>query len=72
MRILQRAVEVSDDGAWGPRSQAALDRMQAMRGHNDVLLRFLAYRFKFWAFDEFGRGWTRRGADNLLFAAEDN
>lgn len=72
VRMLQRAVGVADDGQWGPRSQSALDRME----HNDVLLRFVAHRLKFWAslqkFDEFGRGWTRRGADNLLFAAEDN
>ena len=76
VRILQRAVRAADDGAWGPLSQAALDRMETISGHNDVLLRFLAYRFKFWAslqkFDAFGRGWTNRGADNLLFAAEDN
>lgn len=75
IRILQRAVQVADDGAWGPLSQAALDGMQNLRGHNDVLLRFIGYRFKFWAslakFDQFGRGWTNRGA-NLLFAAEDN
>lgn len=76
VRMLQRAVRVADDGAWGPRSQDALSRMQEVNGHNDVLLRFMAYRFKFWAdlqkFDAFGRGWTRRGAENLLFAAEDN
>lgn len=76
IRILQRAVLVADDGAWGPLSQAALDGMQNLRGHNDVLLRFMGYRFKFWAslakFDQFGRGWTNRGAENLLFAAEDN
>ena len=76
VRILQRAVGAADDGAWGPLSQAALDRMEKINGHDDVLLRFLAYRFKFWAslqkFDAFGRGWTNRGADNLLFAAEDN
>ena len=76
VRILQRAVRAADDGAWGPLSQAALNRMETISGHNDVLLRFLAYRFKFWAslqkFDAFGRGWTNRGADNLLFAAEDN
>jgi lysozyme family protein len=44
--------------------------------YQDVLLRFVAYRLKFWAalkkFDEYGRGWTNRGADNLLLAAEDN
>lgn len=76
VRMLQRAVNAADDGAWGSLSQAALDRMERISGHNDVLLRFLGYRFLFWAslqkFDSFGRGWTRRGAENLLFAAEDN
>ena len=72
IRFLQRAVKVAADGDWGVKSQAALESMEA----NDVLLRFLAYRLKFWAslqkFDIYGRGWTNRGADNLLFAAEDN
>ena len=72
IRFLQRAVGVADDGAWGKVSQAALNRMET----NDVLLRFVAYRLKFWAslrtFDIYGRGWTNRGAENLLFAAEDN
>lgn len=72
IRWLQRAVRVADDGQWGKISQAALDGMET----NDVLLRFVAYRLKFWAslstFDTYGRGWTSRGADNLLFAAEDN
>jgi len=72
IRFLQRAVRVADDGQWGKISQAALDAMET----NDVLLRFVAYRLKFWAslstFDVYGRGWTSRGADNLLFAAEDN
>lgn len=72
VRFLQRAARVADDGQWGKVSQAALDAMD----HNDALLRFLGYRLKFWAslkkFDNFGRGWTNRGADNLLFAAEDN
>ena len=76
IRLLQRAVGSAEDGVWGPRSQAALNQMQDMRGHNDVLFRFLAFRFKFWAslarFDEFGRGWTDRGAENMLFAADDN
>ena len=40
VRILQRAVRAADDGAWGPLSQAALDRMETISGHNDVLLRF--------------------------------
>lgn len=72
IRFLQRAVGVADDGVWGRASQAALNRMD----RNDVLLRFVAHRLKFWAslqtFDIYGRGWTRRGAENLLLAAEDN
>jgi lysozyme family protein len=72
IRFLQRAVKVADDGAWGRFSQAALDKMD----HNDVLMRFVAYRLRFWAslqiFDVYGRGWTNRGGDNLLFAADDN
>jgi len=72
IRFLQRAVNVADDGQWGSISQAALEDME----HNDVLLRFVAYRLRFWAslrkFDTYGRGWTNRGADNLLYASEDN
>ena len=72
IRFLQRAVRVADDGQWGQISQSSLDLMD----HNDVLLRFVAYRLRFWAslqkFDTYGRGWTNRGADNLLFAADDN
>lgn len=72
VRILQRAARVADDGVWGKVSQAALDAMD----HNDALMRFVSFRLKFWAslqkFTDFGRGWTNRGADNLLFAAEDN
>jgi len=72
IRFLQRAVKVADDGQWGKISQAALDAMET----NDVLLRFVAHRLKFWAslstFDTYGRGWTNRGADDLLFAADDN
>jgi lysozyme family protein len=72
LRLLQRAVGVADDGIWGRLSQQALDAMP----HNDVLLRFLGHRLKLWAslksFDDFGRGWARRGAENLLLAAEDN
>lgn len=72
IRFLQRAVRVADDGDFGKLSQAALQRMET----NDVLLRFLAFRFKFWAqlqkFDVYGRGWINRGAENLLLCAEDN
>lgn len=71
-RMLQKAVGTVDDGYWGKFSQAAYEKMTL----NDVLLRFLGYRLQFFTmlsrFPVFGRGWTRRIADNLLYAAEDN
>lgn len=76
VRFLQRAIGVADDGAFGNVSKTALKNMQCANGHNDILLKFNGYRFRFWAslktFDTFGRGWVRRGAENLLLAAEDN
>lgn len=72
IRMLQRAVMATDDGYWGPLSQAAYNRMQ----ENDILLRFIGYRLKFFTglstFDVFGRGWAARIANNLLYAAKDN
>lgn len=72
VRFLQRAVGAADDGWWGRNSQAALDRMN----RHDAHLLFMAERFEFWCrlstFDSFGRGWTRRGAQNLRFIAADN
>lgn len=72
IRKLQLAVGVADDGHWGPKSAAALAAMDL----NDVLMRFAAQRLLFmtslstWA--EFGKGWARRIAKDLLYAAEDN
>lgn len=71
-RFLQRAIGVSDDGSFGEHSRAALARLD----RNDVHLLFMAERFDFWAgrrdFDVFGRGWTKRGAQNLRWIAKDN
>lgn len=71
VRMLQRACDVAADGHWGLVSQAALDVMD----EHDVHLRFMAARFEFWstlkAFDTFGRGWVRRGAQNLRYLAHD-
>ncbi|HWP59514.1 MAG TPA: glycosyl hydrolase 108 family protein [Candidatus Acidoferrales bacterium] len=72
IRMLQRAVGVADDGYWGPVSQVAYDRMDP----NDALLRFLAERLDFmtrlsnWGHN--ARGWARRIAQNLKYAAADN
>lgn len=72
IRMVQRSVGAAPDGIWGPVSQGRLDRMDL----NDVLLRFLAERLEFMTdlrtFDDFGRGWSRRIANNLRLAAQDN
>lgn len=71
VRFLQRAVGVADDGVVGPRTIAAIKATPV----TDVLLRFNAERLEFYTklgtFDNFGRGWTNRVANNLRLAAED-
>lgn len=71
-QFYQRAVKVDDDGIIGHKTMAAAEAMDV----NDVLMRFLAKRLEFFTklehFDEFGRGWSRRIAINLEYAAEDN
>lgn len=72
LRKLQAAIGVADDGNWGPVSAARLAELDK----NDVLMRFIAQRLRFWAslsvWPTFGRGWTRRAADSLDYAAKDN
>ena len=72
IRKLQASIGVADDGHWGPKSAAALKAMDL----NDILMRFAAYRLDFMAslsvWDKFGRGWARRIAKQLMYAAEDN
>lgn len=71
VRMLQRAVGVVDDGGMGPVTHRAV----VVRGTDDTLKKFNAQRIRFFTkistFDEFGRGWMRRVADNLDYAADD-
>lgn len=72
IRMLQRAINVADDGYWGPRSERAL----ASQHPADVVLLFIAERLEFYTklstFSTFGKGWVKRVADNLRYAALDN
>lgn len=72
VRWMQRAAGVADDGVIGPRTLAAISATSPA----DLVLLFNAERLDFYAklgtFDRFGRGWTRRVAGNLRFAAQDN
>ena len=72
IRKLQKAINVADDGHWGPIS----DRKVSMMDLSDVLMLYIAEREEFWAslsnFPQKGRGWMRRSAQNLRYAAMDN
>jgi len=71
IRILQRAVGVADDGSVGKMTLGAINE----KSLDDVLVLFNAERLDFYTklktFPEFGRGWTRRVASNLRYAAGD-
>lgn len=72
VRWMQKSVGVAEDGVIGPRTIAAIG------GHNpaDLVLTFNAIRLEFYAglstFAQFGKGWVRRVAGNLRYAAQDN
>lgn len=71
IRFLQRAVGVADDGRIGPITLKVVKHA----GVDDTLKLFNAERIRFFVklstFDTFGRGWMRRVADNLTYAADD-
>ena len=72
IRKLQSALGVADDGKWGEVSKAALKAMDV----NDVLMRFSSVRLQYYTslstWPTFGKGWTRRIAADLDYAAQDN
>lgn len=72
VKFLQRAVGASADGLIGPRTLAAVAAMDK----NDVVLLFNAERLEFFTnlriWQTFGKGWARRIAKNLRYAAVDN
>mgnify|MGYP001739632760 FL=1 len=71
-RMLQRAVNVADDGIIGNMTIAAIKKMAI----SDVIMRLNAERIEFYCklstFATFGKGWIRRVAGNLKYGAIDN
>jgi lysozyme family protein len=67
---LQRAVGVAEDGVIGPATLASVKAADP----DDVCLRFDAYRLQYMTdlsiWPDFGKGWARRIAANLLRAAQ--
>lgn len=72
IRYYQRALEVADDGHWGPVSQAASESMS----ETDQIMRVLAERLDFMTrlsnWQDASRGWSRRIAANLRYGAQDS
>lgn len=71
VKMIQRAVGVSDDGIVGPITiNAANSRKPAA-----VVARFNAERLRFYTnlgnWRTFGAGWSRRVADNLIYGEQD-
>lgn len=65
IRFLQRAVNVADDGVIGPMTIAAITRLDA----ESVCARYIGQRLEFMTklttWDVYGKGWSRRLADQL-------
>jgi lysozyme family protein len=72
VRWMQEAAGVAPDGNWGPITKTAV----LSANPSDLVLRFNAVRIEFYCklstFPTFGKGWMRRIAGNLRYAAEDN
>lgn len=72
VRYFQRALNVADDGHWGPISQDASERIS----ESDQIMRLIAERQEFQTklstWPSFGKGWARRNATNLRYGAEDS
>jgi len=71
IRYLQRALKVADDGYWGPATMSALKEAN----ETDILMLYLAERLDFMTkltnWENASRGWSRRIATNLRYAAQD-
>lgn len=72
-KIYQRAVGAKPDGVIGPKT---LKAASLIKDENDRTYRFIAERIKFFTkcstWNDYGRGWMNRMAENLYFASEDN
>lgn len=72
IRYMQRALNVADDGYWGPISQKAADKAT----ESDMIMKLNAERLDFMTrlknWPNHGKGWARRIAQNLKYGAIDS
>jgi lysozyme family protein len=71
IRYLQRALDVADDGIWGPVSQRTMDRAQALPIALSLLSKRLHFMTRLAGWPYASRGWTRRIATNMEYAILD-
>ena len=66
IKLIQRSAGVKADGAWGPNTAAAVQRISP----HELDKKFSGYRLQFICdlpiFPAFGKGWVRRVASNLI------
>lgn len=66
IKLLQAAVKVKPDGAWGSKSALALHKLDV----NEVLIRFSTERIMFYSalstFNRFGKGWINRVIESIV------
>ncbi|MGJ8685854.1 MAG: glycoside hydrolase family 108 protein [Spongiibacteraceae bacterium] len=72
IRILQLAIGAKDDGRWGPKSQAALEKKPLQ----ELIINYQAERARFYALlddldDIYARGWMRRTMRAFFHAIQD-
>jgi len=70
-KLLQTALGVGADGLIGPITLAALDEQLSTKGDLYVATAFAMHRLLFFSnlktFTQFGRGWSRRVAEGVLY-----
>lgn len=71
IRYLQRVLGVADDGIWGPISQGALDDVDEYDTTVHLIAERLSFMTRLQNWPHASRGWSRRIAQNLLYAIDD-
>jgi lysozyme family protein len=71
IRMLQRAVNVADDGVIGPVTVAAVGKLPVYSVLMSLAAERLFFYTKLTTWSTFGKGWTKRVADNLKHAVDD-
>jgi len=69
IRIMQRSLDIADDGHVGPITMAAVKKMNANALANKMLAGRVVYYTKLSGWATFGKGWINRLANNLIWRA---